>query len=87
MLGLTGLPVGQALILAPCPAIHTCFMQFTIDVVFARRDGEVIKVCSGIKPWRAACALGAFAAIELAAGGALKVRRGDRLMLESESSS
>jgi uncharacterized membrane protein (UPF0127 family) len=67
------------LILAPCAAIHTCFMQFPIDVVFARRDGQILKVCSGVKPWRAAGSLGAFAAIELAAGAVFAVRRGHRL--------
>jgi uncharacterized membrane protein (UPF0127 family) len=82
LLGRSSFPAGAALILAPCAAIHTCFMRFPIDVVFARRDGEVIKVCAGLKPWRAAFARGAFAVIEFAGGAVRDVRRGDRLRLE-----
>jgi uncharacterized membrane protein (UPF0127 family) len=84
LLGRTSFPSGEALVLAPCAAIHTCFMAFAIDVVFARRDGEVVKVRTGVKPWRATYALGAFAAIEFASGAALDVRRGDRLRLDAD---
>jgi uncharacterized membrane protein (UPF0127 family) len=79
LLGRTGLPQGTAIVLAPCGAIHTLFMRFSIDVVFASRDGIVAKVSRGLKPWRAAAALGAFAAIELAPGGADGVQVGDPL--------
>src|SRR5262249_16274769 len=69
---------------APCAAIHTFFMQFPIDVVFVRRNGEVLKVCSEVPPWRAAFSRGAFAAIELSSGRAaeLGVKAGDRLELD-----
>ena len=42
------------------------------------------KVCAGVKPWRAAIAFGAFAAIELRAGGAASSRTsvGDQLHVE-----
>ena len=85
LLGRNGLAPGEAVVLAPCCAIHTLFMRFTIDVVFVRRDGVVTKVCPGVKPWRAAVALGAFAAIELAEGGTGRgaAQRGDRLFLDS----
>jgi uncharacterized membrane protein (UPF0127 family) len=78
------LDVGTAIVLAPCAAIHTLFMRFPIDVVFVARDGTVTKVCPKVKPWRTAIAFGAFAAIELAAGGADESRTtvGDRLRLE-----
>ena len=85
LLGRNGLNPGEAVVLAPCCAIHTLFMRFTIDVVFVQRDGVVTKVCRGVKPWRAAVALGAFAAIELAEGGTGRgaAKRGDRLFLDS----
>ena len=78
-----GLDPGVAVVLAPCSAIHTLFMRFPIDVVFVSRDGTVAKVCARVKPWRAAVAFGAFAAIEMAAGAAVKCRTnvGDRLHL------
>jgi uncharacterized membrane protein (UPF0127 family) len=68
LLGLDEMPDGEALIIAPCNAIHTWFMRFTIDVVFVRKTGEVIKRYDGVRPWRMAFAWRAFAAIELAAG-------------------
>jgi uncharacterized protein len=89
LLGRNGLDPGVALILAPCCAIHTVFMRFAIDVVFVRRDGVVTKVCPGVKPWRAALCLGAFAAIELAAGETAggAAQPGDRLFLDPAGSS
>jgi uncharacterized membrane protein (UPF0127 family) len=83
LLGRRRLAAAAALILAPCGAIHTFFMRFPIDVVFARRDGEVVKVCARVRPWRTAFARGSFAAIELASGRArdLDIKPGDRLEL------
>ena len=70
-----------ALVLAPCQAIHTWFMRFAIDVLFVRKDGTVLEVLPGVRPWRMALSLRAFAVIELAAGvaAASETRAGDRL--------
>jgi uncharacterized membrane protein (UPF0127 family) len=68
LLGLDQMPEGQALIIAPCNAVHTWFMRFTIDVAFVTRNGELVKRCDAVQPWRMAVAWRAFATIELAAG-------------------
>ncbi len=68
LLGRDGLPTGSALIIAPSNAVHTFFMRFPIDILFVRRDGEVIKARSAVHPWRIAASLRAFAVIELPAG-------------------
>ncbi len=68
LLGLNGMPDGEALVIAPCNAIHTWFMRFAIDVLFVRKNGEVVKRYDAVRPWRIALAWRAFAAIELAAG-------------------
>jgi uncharacterized membrane protein (UPF0127 family) len=70
LLGRKGLETGEGLLLRPAPSIHTFFMRFPIDVVFAARDGEVVKVVPALKPWRTAGARGAKSALELAAGEA-----------------
>jgi len=72
---------GSAIIIAPCSAVHTFFMRFSIDVVFAARDGRVLKARRGVSPWRVAAAWRAFAAIELPAGTIERTgtRHGDRL--------
>jgi hypothetical protein len=68
LLGRDAVPEHYALIIAPCSGIHTFFMRFPIDAVFVSRDGTVIKTCAGVKPWRIALAVRAFAVIEAASG-------------------
>ncbi|PYR46150.1 MAG: hypothetical protein DMF95_19100 [Acidobacteria bacterium] len=81
LLGRHALERHTALVLAPCQAIHTWFMRFAIDVLFVRKDGTVLEVLPGVRPWRIALSLRAFAVIELAAGvaAASETRAGDRL--------
>ena len=83
LLGRSGLAPGSAMIIAPCNAVHTFFMRFTIDVVFVDREGQVLKLCPHLRPWRIGVGLGAFAAIELAAGSIDRsgIARGDRLAI------
>ena len=83
LLGRDCLHEGAALILAPCSSIHTFFMRFAIDVLFAARDGRLVKAHHAVRPWRVALGLGAFAAIELPAGTAALagVRPGDLIVL------
>jgi uncharacterized membrane protein (UPF0127 family) len=83
LLGRARLDDGAALILAPCSSIHTFFMRFTIDVLFVKKDGRVVKMYSALPAWRIAFALGAFAAIELPAGtaAASDTRSGDTVVL------
>lgn len=84
LLGRTSMPGNAALFIAPCNGVHTFFMRFPIDIVFAGRDGRVVKVCHSVRPWRLALAFSAFATIELAAGvaGAAGVQKDDRLRLD-----
>lgn len=42
----------NALLLDPCPQIHTCFMRFNIDVVFLDKENRVVAVLENLKPWR-----------------------------------
>jgi uncharacterized membrane protein (UPF0127 family) len=73
LLGRSGMAPSEALILAPCCAIHTAFMRFAIDVIFVDSRGRVLKIVRELPPWRMAIAPRAHAVIELAAG-ALKTR-------------
>jgi len=74
LLGRDGLPERHALLLAPCSAVHTCFMRFPIDLLFVGRDGRVLKTVERLGAWRIALSLRAFATIELPAGS---LRRGE----------
>jgi uncharacterized membrane protein (UPF0127 family) len=85
LLGREDLADGRALVLAPCNAIHTCRMQFPIDVLFVARDGRITKIVERLGAWRAAVSIAAFATIELR-GGALAggdVIVGDRVAVRS----
>jgi uncharacterized membrane protein (UPF0127 family) len=59
---------GDALVIAPCNAIHTFFMKFSIDVAFVSRVGQILKARSHVGPWRIGGSLRAHAVIELPAG-------------------
>jgi uncharacterized membrane protein (UPF0127 family) len=83
LLGRTGMSDEEALVIAPCNAVHTFKMQFAIDVIYAARDGRIVKVRSNLRPGRISAALGAFATIEMAAGaiGRAALHPGDRLVI------
>jgi uncharacterized membrane protein (UPF0127 family) len=83
LLGRPGLAADAALIIAPSNAIHMFGMRFPIDVLFARRNGEVVKRVVAIKRGRIAIAWRAFAAIELMANhpGVAATEVGDVLVL------
>jgi uncharacterized membrane protein (UPF0127 family) len=75
LLGRTGL--GEAaLVIAPCNAVHTFFMQFPIDVVFVDRTGRVLRIAASVPAWRMTGSWRAFATIELAAGTAARTGLG-----------
>ena len=58
-------------------------MRFPIDVIFVRRNVEVVKTRDTVPAWRLLGAFGAYATIELPAGAIAKsgVERGHRLEL------
>ena len=76
LLGRTGLPAGEGLLLRPAPSIHTWFMRFPIDAVFLDRDLRVLALAPELPPWRMRSRRGARAVLELGAGEAR--RRGIR---------
>ena len=52
LIGVKRLPEGEGMLIMNCNAIHTFFMSFPIDATFLDRDGNVVKVVRGIRPWR-----------------------------------
>lgn len=42
----------DGLLLEPCNSIHTCFMRYSLDVVFLSKDNRIVKIIRDIKPWR-----------------------------------
>jgi uncharacterized membrane protein (UPF0127 family) len=52
LLGRAQLKASQGLLLRPCDSIHTCFMRFTIDVIFLDTHNQVVQVKQNVAPWR-----------------------------------
>jgi hypothetical protein len=72
LLGRSGLPSGEGMLLRPASSIHTGFMRFAIDAVFLDSSDRVLKVAAELRPWRMAACRGARAVLELPAGEAAK---------------
>lgn len=84
-LGLQGqprLPQGAGLVLLPCASIHMLFMRFPIDAIFATREGQVVRIGRGLRPWISTCfAPGALYCVELPAGAAANTQTGHILTM------
>ena len=52
LIGRKGLDRGKGMLIVRCNCIHTFFMRFPIDATFLDRQGNVIRVVRGIRPWR-----------------------------------
>ncbi len=73
---------GAGLLIVPCNSVHTCFVRFSLDVLFLDRTGTVLAVRRNLRPWR--LALGprnSHAVVEILPGSA-DVQSGEILRLE-----
>src|SRR3954469_473321 len=77
LLGRRDLPAGEGVWIRPTASIHMLFMRFAIDALFLDREGVIVKIVPGLRPWRMASSARARSVIELRAGEA--ERRGIRL--------
>ena len=84
LLGRSGLPSGQGMLIERCSSIHTFFMKFALDVIFLDSDRAVRRVVRGLRPWRLAGSPGASCVVELAAGAleGTDLAAGDALRIE-----
>jgi len=79
---------GSGLLLAPCASIHTCWMRFALDVVWLDREGIVLAVARGVRPWWFAFApSGTLAVLEVPVGEAAQFQSGLRLRLAAQDPS
>src|SRR5262249_33601669 len=71
LMGRAALPTDGGLVLPRPRGVHTHFMRFPIDVVFYDRNGVVVAISHGLRPWRfSRYHLRASGAVELPAGAA-----------------
>lgn len=43
---------GEALVIHPCRAVHTCWMFFPIDILFISQSGIIVYIIEGLPPFR-----------------------------------
>ena len=85
LLGRECLEDGQGLLFRSCSSLHTFFMHFPIDVVFADKNGKVLKSAPAVRPFKLVAApLRAYYAIELPEGAIERsdTRVGDQLRFQ-----
>ena len=83
LLGRSGLMPGQGLWISDCPAVHSFFMKFAIDLVYVDRHRRVRKLVRNFVPWRMSMCIGAKSVIELPSGTIDRIRPeiGDQLQI------
>lgn len=77
------LPDNAALVIEPCRAVHTCFMQYLIGVLFVTGERRVVCVAENMMPYCFTPVVGkARTVVEMAAGrmAASGTRPGDILV-------
>ncbi|MCA1598203.1 MAG: DUF192 domain-containing protein [Chloroflexi bacterium] len=85
LIGRKSLPEGYGLVIKPCGSIHMFFMAIPLDVLHLDREGRVLRVLTGIKPWRfGPIVRGGKSVIELPAGTAARTgtTAGDLVVVE-----
>ncbi|MFK8138239.1 MAG: DUF192 domain-containing protein [Bdellovibrionales bacterium] len=78
--------VDETYLFQPCTSIHTCFMNFPIDVIFLDKQKVVKKIYWNMKPWRfTKIHWSCDAALEFKSGYLNKtmIEEGDALYVES----
>lgn len=85
LLGRSTLGPDEGLWIDGCNAVHSMFMRVAIDLYFLDRDGGVLKIVPGVRPWRFVVSCkGASAVLELGVAAQRAVGVGDRLKLEGD---
>ena len=87
LLGRKGLPAGEALWIVPCEAVHTFWMQFSLDLVYLDREHRIRKIRRNVPPWRLSACLTAHSVLEFAAGSVSEelAQPGDMIELSSNA--
>ncbi|MCB0349339.1 MAG: DUF192 domain-containing protein [Bdellovibrionales bacterium] len=52
LMGKRTMELKKCLWITRCNSVHTCFMNFAIDVVFLDQDMKVVAIKEKVKPWK-----------------------------------
>jgi uncharacterized membrane protein (UPF0127 family) len=90
LLGKSSLPVGEGLLIIPCPSIHMFGMKFALDVIFLTKENIITDFVENIAPGKFYVAKvhhgKPHAAVELPVGVIAQsgTQRGDQLVIEQD---
>ncbi len=87
LLGRDCLEDGQGLFFKGAGSLHTLFMRFPIDVIYANKQAKVVKAAKAVQPFKVVAApLRGYYAIELPVGAiaASNTQVGDFLVFDDE---
>jgi hypothetical protein len=90
LLGRECLEDGQGLLFKGAGSLHTLFMRFPIDVIYADKYGKVLKIARAVRPFKLVAApFRCYYALELPAGAILAsgTQIGDMLTFDDEPES
>ena len=73
----------EGLLLVPCNSVHTCFVRFSMDLLFLDRKGTVLAVRQNLRPWRFAMGPRNTHAVVETLPGAADVQPGEALRLRT----
>ena len=64
--GMIGRPPDPSMAMAfpRCRSVHTWFMACPLDIVFIDKEGEIVEIHCGVKPYRTLSCRGAWGVIE-----------------------
>ena len=85
LIGRSTIGQDRGMALVPCKAVHTCFMRFSLDVIFFSRDFYVVHIAKNILPYRIACGgRKAWGVVEVQSGWFPwdRLKEGDRLVFK-----
>lgn len=63
----------EALVLSPCNSVHTCGMQYAIDLIFLNKQFQVLKIVHTLHPWRFTYCKDASHTMKMAGGQAISL--------------
>lgn len=69
--------------ISQCKSVHSCFMKFTLDILFVDKKLKVVKIIKALKPWRLTpLYIKADSVFEFNSGKLNNIKVGDQLLLQ-----
>ncbi|MBE8221685.1 MAG: DUF192 domain-containing protein [Bdellovibrionales bacterium] len=69
--------------ISQCKSVHSCFMKFTLDILFVDKKLKVVKIITDFKPWRVtSICMKSDSVFEFSAGKLNNIKVGDHLLVQ-----